>query len=395
MLVTPQDPVDGRRIAGQIRVLAVVSWFNWGHIDYLSALAEKFDLTVAWAREADRGAVAHAISRGLRLCSLGGAEDNGLKMVRDRLSQAVIEYQPDVVHVMYYFHEQLVLFAREVAAEKTLIVFECRDPLTTFVAPNLKSMSRRIEELALRASDAQIFVSAALRSYYESLNGLSLGDTSILVPHAFAQRNAGALARKLSSDDGKIHLALVGTADPFPDGERWYGDIIRRLVGIGFVVHSHFHETQGISLAPYRELATELENYHFHPTVSFLDGTVLSEIISRYDLMGVFYELDAPRHNESATLAVNMVTKAVCGWFHGAIPVVCFPHYRGLCEWINEFGIGFVIEDWDNLGWLLDNPAAISESTQRCIAVRHMFSHEWNAARIEKFVKERLAHKMS
>jgi len=386
--------MDTTDLSSRIRLLAVVSWFKWQHIDYLAALAETFDLTVAWAGEAHQGAVAHAISRGLRLCSLGRAEDDGLKTVRDRLSEIVIEYQPDVVHVMYYFHEQLVLLAREVARQKTLIVFECRDPLTTLLAPNLRSMCRRIEELALRASDAQIFVSAALRNYYESLHGLSLADTSIVIPHAFAQRNAGAVARKLSLDDGKIHLALVGTADPFPDRGRWYGDIIRRLVGIGFVVHSHFHEMEGISLAPYRELDTGLENYHFHPAVSFMDGTLLSETISRYDLLGVFYELEAREKNESATLAVCMPAKAACGWFHGAIPVVCFPHYRGLAHWINELGIGFVVAGWDDLRGLRENSAMISKATERCIAVRHMFSNEWNASRIEKFVKDRLAHKI-
>jgi len=389
----PQDAVHGISIARRVCVLAVVSWFKWQHIDYLSALAEKFDLAVAWSGEAHEGAIAHATARGLRLFSLGRTELDGFKNVRGCLSEVILQCRPDVIHLMYYFHEQLVLFAREVAGKKALILFECRDPLTTLVRPDLRSIYQRLEGLALAASDAQIFVSAALRRYYENLHGLDLTETSMIVPHTFAQRNAGSLSRKFSLDDGKIHLALVGTADSSPRRGRWYGDIIRRLVGIGFVVHSHFHEIQGISLAPYRELAAEIENYHFHPTVSFMAGTVLSEILSRYDLMGVFYELDAPEKNESATLAVGMPAKAACGWFHGAIPVVCFPHYRGLSEWINESGIGFVVQDWDELRWLVDSRGKISEVTQRCIAVRDMFSNEWNAARIQSFVEDRLTRR--
>lgn len=394
MGATSQHIVDPVRTEGRIRVLAVVSRFKWQHIDYLAALAERFDLTVAWADEGHQGAVAHAIRRGLRLCSLGWTKEGDVKAVRSRLSEAILKCQPDVVHLMYYFHEHLVLLVRELAEKRTLILFECRDPLTTLVNADSKSTYWHLEGVALRLSDAQIFVSAALRNYYESLHGLDLTETSMLVPQAFAQKSAGSLSRKLSLDDGKIHLALVGTADPRPDQGRWYGDIIRRLVGTGFVVHTHFHELPGLSLNPYRELARELEDYHFHPTASFLDGTVLSEIISRYDLMGVFYELDAPHHNESATLAVCMPAKAASGWFHGAIPVVCFPHHRGLCEWINELGIGFVIDDWGDLRWLRDNPAAIARTTQRCIAVRDTFSNEWNATRIQKFVEDRLAHKM-
>ena len=316
------------------------------------------------------------------------------KAVRARLSAAILSCKPDVVHLMYYFHEHLVLLVRELAEKKTLIVFECRDPLTTFGDANLRSTSRQLERVALLVSAGQIFVSAALRNYYERLHSLDLAKTSMLVPHAFARRNIGPQSRKLSLDDGKTHLALVGTADPGPGHGRWYGDIIRRLVGLGFVVHSHFHEVPGISLEPYKKLAGELKDYHCHPTVSFLDGTVLSQIVSRYDLMGVFHELEAPHHNESATLAVCMPTKAVCGWFHGAIPIVCFPHYRGLCEWINELGIGFIIDSRDDLRRLRDDRAAIAAVTKCCMAVRDRFSNEWHASRIEKFVHDLLMQKM-
>jgi hypothetical protein len=395
MIATLQQRVAAKRPNEQIRVLAVVSRFNWQHIDYLEALAEQFDLTVAYAGEWHEGAVAEAIRRGLRLCSLGLTEQHNLKAVRSRLSEAVRKCEPDVVHLMYHFHEHLALLVREVTEKKTLILLECRDSLTTLVNADRRSTYQSLEGAALRVSDAQIFVSAALRSYYEKLHGLNLTETSLLVPHAFAQKSAGPLSRKLSQDDGKVHLAVVGTADPRPDRCRWYGGIIRRLTDLGFVVHSHFHEGKESSLAVYRQLAAEIGDYHFHSTVSFMDGTKLSEIISRYDLMGVFYELAAPGDNEAATLAVCMPMKAVSGWFHGAIPVVCFQHYRGLSEWINEFGIGFVVADWDGLRRLSENRAAIAQATQRCVAVRETFSNEWNAGRIQKFVEDRLAQKIS
>ena len=96
----------------------------------------------------------------------------------------------------------------------------------------------------------------------------------------------------------------------------------------------------------------------------------------------------------SATLAVCLPTKAVSGWFHGAIPVVCFSHYRGIADWINGFGIGFVLRDWADVRRLRDDRAAIARTTDRCMAVRDRFSSEWNAARIHEFVKSRLAQKL-
>lgn len=71
---------------------------------------------------------------------------------------------------------------------------------------------------------------------------------------------------------------------------------------------------------------------------------------------------------------------------HGGIPVVCFPHYRGIVEWIDALGIGFVIEAWEDLRRLASDRAAIAAATERCLASRELFTNEHNAARIREFV---------
>jgi hypothetical protein len=168
-------------------------------------------------------------------------------------------------------------------------------------------------------------------------------------------------------------------------------EIIRRLVSLGLVVHSHFFEPPlfdmgGISLDAYHALDRELEDYHFHQAVDHRQGTALSELVSRYDLMGVFHDLGAAHHNESATLAVCLPTKAVCGWLHAGIPVVCFPHYRGVVEWIDALRIGFVIERWEDLERIASDRAAIAAVSDRCLACRDRFTNEHNAARIREFL---------
>lgn len=120
---------------------------------------------------------------------------------------------------------------------------------------------------------------------------------------------------------------------------------------------------------------------------------MLSELVSRYDLMGVFHELEAQHRNEAAILAVCLPTKAVCGWLHGGIPTVCFPHYRGVVEWVDVLGIGFVIEDWDDLARIATDRPAIAAATERCLAVRDRFTAEHNAARIREFLDPLLAAK--
>lgn len=367
-------------------MLAVVGRFKWVHIDYLSALGEHFDLSVAWAGEGGKGAPLDAVAEGMRGVPIGRIQELGETEVRANLARAISDWQPDVVHLMYYNHEELTIMARELVGDTARVVFECRDPLTTLTGASPGSERWKLEHDALAASDAQIFVSDAIRSYFQDGHGLDLGSTSLIIPCGFARRAVAAPSGKLSAEDGRVHIALVGTADELPDHGRWYGDIIRRLVAAGFVVHSHFFDLEGVSLEPYRALARELDDYHEHPTVPHRRGTGLSELMSRYDLMGVFHDLDATHHNESATLAMCLPTKAVCGWLHGGIPVVCLPHYRGVVERIDALDIGFVIDGWDDLGRIASDRAAIAAATKRCLACRDDFTNERNAQRIREFV---------
>jgi hypothetical protein len=368
------------------RVLAVVGRFKSSHIDYLHALAHHTELSVAWSAVGRPGSPQMAMDEGLRLTDLGDLADTPADVVRARLAQAIADADPEVVHVMYYRHEQLAVWVREIVGSRAIVVLEVRDPRTTLDGAGPGSPAWQLEAAALRASDGQIGVSDALLRYLERAHGRDLSDTSLVVPHAFARRNAGEPQPKLSATDGRIHLALVGTASPDPGHGRYYVDIIRSLVDQGLIVHSRFHRIAGVSLAPYEQLAAELPGRYLHEDkLPYRDGTLLSAATSRYDLMGVFHQLDAPLNNESATLAICMPTKAVSGWFHGAIPIVCFPHYGGLVEQVQAKGIGFVVENLADVGALAADPAAITRATQNCLAVRDQFSHEYQAARIAAF----------
>ena len=377
--------------AARPRLLAVVARFKWVHINYLKALEEHFDVRVAWSGEGGKGAARDGAAEGLRAAPIGWIPEAGSVEVRSRLDQALSDFEPDLVHLMYYNHDDLTLMTRELVGDSATIVYECRDPQTTLSGGERGTEIWARERGAIEASDGQILVSRALREDLERRHHLDLAKTSLIVPNSFARHTICPPSAKLSAGDGRVHIALVGTADDAPDHGRWYIDIIRELVSHGLVVHSHFFEPPrfdmgDLCLDAYHALDAELEDYHLHPAVPHRQGTVLSELVSRYDLMGVFHELGASHHNESATLAVCLPTKAVCGWLHGGIQVVCFPHYRGVVEWIDALGIGFVIERWEDLAGLASDRAAIAAASRRCLACRDLFTTEHNAARIRAFV---------
>ena len=363
-----------------LRTLAIVGKFKYQHVDYLAALSRHVELWTLWSGVGHEGAPELGLSQGLRARDIGKVSWERERSVRRNLAAAIIEVRPELIHMMYYRHERLTVLAREIAGPSVPIVWESRDPSTTLENAQPGSGPWKLEAQALKTADGHILVSEALRRYLQASHGTNLAD-ALIVPHAFAARTAGPPSEKLSSVDGRTHIALVGTVDAAPGFGRYYVDIIRRLVRSGFVVHSHFHD-QGSNLGAYRALAEELADYHLHPTVSFLEGHLLSDLTSRYDLMGVFHELEAPQHNESSTLAVCMPTKAVSAWLHGGIPIVTFPHYAGLVEHVQEKGIGFVARDWEDVGTLVGDWDRIRAATQASLAHREEFTHEYQAPRI-------------
>lgn len=370
------------------RVLAIVSRFNAHHIDYLAALGRHVELRIAVNRESERGTVAQAVREGLPVTIIGSI---GLQKIAARLHQLLADWRPDVVYTLWDTNEELTILVRRLVGNTAIVVYKCSDPLTTVLGMTTSSPGPQpgfLEREALRCSDGHIFVTKAIRIYLEETHQLDLSQSSLIVPHGFAARTVAPPAWKLSADDGRVHLALVGFANPNPDHGRYYINIIRRLVSLGLVIHSHFHEVPGVSNQLYRDLATALADYHYHPTFSNRDGTQLSHTISRYDLMGVFHELEATRLNESAVLEVCLPSKAQCGWLHGGIPVVCFAQYRGVAEFIQEFGIGFVIERWEDLQGIATDRAAIARATDACLRNRYRFTHEWNAERIIAFFEQ-------
>ena len=377
----------------QLRVLALASRFYMDHLDHLAVLAQHCELTIAMNTEREAGTVARAASEGLPVTSIGSI---GLQKIEARLAKLVEQVRPTVVYTLWDTNEELTLIARRVVADDVIVVHKCSDPLTTLFGMATSFHGHQpayLEREALRASDGQIFVTKAIRTYLEQTHDLDLEANSLIVPHAKSEQTIGPSPTKLSTQDGQVHIALVGFAHSDPNHGRFYGNIIRRLIAHGFVVHSHFHEVKGVSNKVYRDLADEFPNYHYHATLPNREGTLLSEVIARYDLMGVFHEVGAPMFNESEVLRVCMPSKAVCGWIHGAIPVVSFADYQGVAEVIDELGVGFVIRRWEDLATIAADRDAIARATAACLQHRHRFTHEWNAQRIVDFFRRLSAEK--
>ena len=189
-----------------MKVLAIVARFKWTHIDYLHALAERVDLSVAWSGEGHTGAAERAAHEGLPLEPIGRIGEVPRDEVERRLAALVEARPPDLVHVMYYHHEELVLMSREVVSDRAVVVCETRDTLTTLTGAQRGSPEWNLEAAALRASDAQVLLTAATRAYLESAHGLDLeGDVDHRAAHVRATKRRSARGEALGARRASTH----------------------------------------------------------------------------------------------------------------------------------------------------------------------------------------------
>ena len=98
-----------------------------------------------------------------------------------------------------------------------------------------------------------------------------------------------------------------------------------------------------------------------------------SRTLSQYDLVVIAYNAGII---SDATLEIVMPMKAAAAWAQGAIPVVTPSAYRGVVEWIDAYGLGFVADALDDLVAVARDRAALDRATAACLAHRTEFTHE-------------------
>ena len=190
-------------------------------------------------------------------------------------------FGPDLIHVMYYNHEDLTLIVRELAGDEVPIVFECRDPLTTLTGARPGEPRWMFERDAILASDRQILISSAQRDYYErattSTSGrfaghplrVQRGDGRAPVTEALRPRMGGRTSRS----SGPLTTSPITDAGTGTSSGAW------STTASSCTRTSGTSRSSGLSLEPYVELAAELDDYHHHATVPFRPGDELSALI--------------------------------------------------------------------------------------------------------------------
>jgi hypothetical protein len=261
---------------------------------------------------------------------------------------AVHELQPEVVHMLYYLHDHLVVRARGILDElgsPALLIYETRDP-SGILRESLP------EKEAIEAADGYIFVSHATFDYFFD-RYLFEPRPYLVIRQSEQYANRDALPKKQSDLDGRTHVTLLGWYSEHPDEGRHYEEYIRAFADNteNTVLHAFSHRPR-----PYLErLETELDgrfvNHEKVPEALFAKPPLFTSTIGAYDFNLVAHMLWAKK-NEREVLRYCNPTKATSPLVLADLPFLCTHHYQGIREIIDEYGCGMIFRGWSDLNEL-------------------------------------------
>ena len=179
------------------------------------------------------------------------------------------------------------------------------------------------------------------------------------------------LDERLSSKDGEIHVAYAGTITSKIEGHHYdLREIFREMARNRLHIHIYAARED----EDYRLLADESRFIHYH---GHLDQRVLLRELSKYDFGWTGFN-DAKNKKHLDVVMPNKAYEYIaCG-----LPVLTFPH-KALSEFVEDQGVGLVVEDFD-IRERLENAHALHENVYR---KRYEFTIEKNIDSLVEFYR--------
>lgn len=294
-----------------------------------------------------------------------GEMEIDLGRFRDHVRAAILESRPDVIHCLYYYHDSLVVAVRDVLDEvghDAVLIYETRDP-TGIGFPDLD------ERAALEASDAYIFATEAI---VDDLFARHLFHPSpyILVRQSEFYADRDAYPEKLSAEDGRAHIVLMGSFKDDVRTARHYGAYIDAFVRrtTNSILHLFPHlpaEHLEACEAAHPDRVVLHREDHPYPRHPKPERRGYTSTMGRFDFNLVAHTLGRGG-SEDEMLRVCNPTKATSPLILADLPILCMPHYRGIAGLVEEMGCGVVYRSWDDLNELFEDrtrwPALIASS---------------------------------
>jgi glycosyltransferase involved in cell wall biosynthesis len=263
------------------------------------------------------------------------------------VSEAIDEARPDIIH-SHNAPDCLTIAVNKVS-RNTPVIHDTHEVLSLhhsgyFSSDNEESLSHYAleEKAANEGSDARVYASHGIRRYIQRLYQVDT-DKDLVFPNyvsrSYLPRFPG---KKLSENDGEIHIVYVGCITSLLRESHYYLLEIFREVA-RHKLHIHIHPTSNLitrSSRAYEALAAKSEFIHYH---KHMDRRRLLRQLTRYDYG--WAGLNGARNREHLEIALpnKVIEYVACG-----LPILAFPH-EAIKYFIERNGVGIVGKNADDL----------------------------------------------
>jgi len=282
------------------------------------------------------------------------------------VSKAIDETRPDVIH-SHNAPDHLTIVAQEMS-RGIPVVHDTHEVLSLhysgfFSSDNAESLSRYAleEKTANEGSEARVYASDGIRSYIQHRYQVNTHNDLVFRNYVSRSYLPRFSRKKLSENDGEIHIAYVGCITSLLRENHYYlPDIFEELARHN--LHIHIHPTSnGItrSSSAYKELAAKSQFIHYH---KHMDRRRLLRQLTRYDYG--WAGLNEARNREHLEIALpnKVIEYVACG-----LPVLAFPH-EAIKYFVEVNRVGIVGKNVDDLARQLGEvaPSEFRSNLRKC-----------------------------
>lgn len=251
---------------------------------------------------------------------------------KHKIARFVKTHQIEIIH----FHNYPDKLCYEIMHSKINlpIIFDQHD-LMSLQRPKFNRKKKHWEQYCLENANALIFVT----EYYKqrSFELYNLKQQHIILPNMIARDIAAAdlpEIKKLSEQDGKIHLVWVGLITKREEHHRYMLKTFKMLSDKGFTIH--IYPTRNKEYPRY----SAIPNLHIHQQLSYRD---MMKTIAVYDAGLAFFNPWMP-DKVKLNLVKHAFPNKINDYIFAGVPPVTLSSYEPMAAYLNKYETGFVFD---------------------------------------------------
>ncbi len=231
------------------------------------------------------------------------------------------------------------------------------------------------ERRAVTECDGLIYVTTGVEEACESTYPIDQKPTLVFPNYVPRRLIPSTLRRKLSENDGEIHMVYEGSIDSVNLGSHYdLKDIFKAIADQG--IHIHIYASK--ENPDYAAFANENGYVHYH---GHLHTKELLQEMTEYDYGWAGFNTARNKEHTDMVLANKVLEYVVCG-----LPVISFNH-KTQQDFIEENGIGIVISEMDELSSRLREQPELDKVRARVLECRHDFAVEDEIGKVLDFYR--------